>query len=120
MAAISSVSYVNKGCETSSDGSCSTHGSSGCTNNNSMPVNQCNTSGTNGACSTCGASSSQANICPIQPVDVVVPVVPVNFLSIHIPPSHDVAKDMNNLKASMKSDEDRNGNFFFASSLFIL
>ncbi|WVW80269.1 hypothetical protein I302_102247 [Kwoniella bestiolae CBS 10118] len=51
--------YVNNGCETSSDGSCSTHGSSGCnnSNSNSMPVNQCNSSGTNGTCSSCGASS---------------------------------------------------------------
>ncbi|OCF44127.1 hypothetical protein I317_02081 [Kwoniella heveanensis CBS 569] len=59
MAAITTFANVNKGCESSSDGSCSTHGTSGCSNNNSFgaPVDQCNSNGNGGTCSTCGASS---------------------------------------------------------------
>ncbi|OCF36266.1 hypothetical protein I316_02140 [Kwoniella heveanensis BCC8398] len=57
MAAITTFANVNKGCESSSDGSCSTHGTSGNNNSFGAPVDQCNSNGNGGTCSTCGASS---------------------------------------------------------------
>ncbi|WVF66028.1 hypothetical protein IAT40_000766 [Kwoniella sp. CBS 6097] len=87
MAAITTFANVNKGCESSSDGSCSTHGTSGCGNGNSFgaPVDQCNQSGNGGTCSTCGASSPHVQAHADMPKAALAPPASARFRFLDLP-----------------------------------